>query len=182
MTCAVVRRHRVNRRFWLRRCAPGPFSWSRMTTGRRRAIHADRGLLGAGRHDCRPQTLANYAQCGFVLGAFPVQQKEAGSVSLHARDVLPLTSISEFGAKPYTENEAKALSEIVKSFNERHGTQFAEADFIPLEQVKRKALDAEMAAVLRNNPRTYRGRPSSVGCLKRPPSSISRIAACKTSS
>jgi type I restriction enzyme R subunit len=44
------------------------------------------------------------------------------------------------------------LSDIVKSFNERHGTQFTEEDFIRLEQVKRKALDAEMSAVLRNNP------------------------------
>jgi type I restriction enzyme R subunit len=86
------------------------------------------------------------------LRAFRVQQKEAGSASLRAGDVLPLTSINEFGAKPYTEDEAKALSEIVKSFNERHGTQFTEEDFIRLEQVKRKALDDEMAAVLRNNP------------------------------
>lgn len=86
------------------------------------------------------------------LRAFRVQQKEAGSASLQAGDTKPLTAISEFGAKPYTEDEAKALSEIVRSFNERHGTQFTEQDFIRLEQVKRKALDEEMAAVLRNNP------------------------------
>ncbi len=86
------------------------------------------------------------------LRAFRVQQKEAGSASLAAGDTLPLTAISEFGAKPYTEDEAKALSEIVRSFNDRHGTQFTEEDFIRLEQVKRKALDEEMAAVLRNNP------------------------------
>ncbi|ODT14859.1 MAG: DEAD/DEAH box helicase [Kaistia sp. SCN 65-12] len=86
------------------------------------------------------------------LRAFRVQQKEAGSASLAAGDTVPLTAISEFGAKPYTEDEAKALSEIVRSFNDRHGTQFTEEDFIRLEQVKRKALDEEMAAVLRNNP------------------------------
>jgi type I restriction enzyme R subunit len=86
------------------------------------------------------------------LRAFRVQQKESGSASLAAGEAAPLTAISEFGAKPYTEDEAKALSEIVKSFNERHGTQFTEEDFIRLEQVKRKALDEEMAAVLRNNP------------------------------
>lgn len=86
------------------------------------------------------------------LRAFRVQQKEAGSASLAAGDAVPLTAISEFGAKPYTEDEAKALSEIVRSFNDRHGTQFTEEDFIRLEQVKRKALDDEMAAVLRNNP------------------------------
>lgn len=86
------------------------------------------------------------------LRAFRVQQKEIGSASLAAGDTVPLTAISEFGAKPYTEDEAKALSEIVRSFNDRHGTQFTEEDFIRLEQVKRKALDEEMAAVLRNNP------------------------------
>jgi type I restriction enzyme R subunit len=86
------------------------------------------------------------------LRAFRVQQKEEGSASLQAGDIKSLTAISEFGAKPYTEDEAKALSEIVKSFNERHGTQFTEEDFIRLEQVKRKALDEEMTAVLRNNP------------------------------
>lgn len=86
------------------------------------------------------------------LRAFRVQQKEAGSASLQAGDTKSLTAISEFGAKPYNEDEAKALSEIVKSFNERHGTQFTEEDFIRLEQVKRKALDEDMTAVLRNNP------------------------------
>jgi type I restriction enzyme R subunit len=86
------------------------------------------------------------------LRAFRVQQKEAGSASLAAGDTVPLTAISESGAKPYTEDEAKALSEIVRSFNERPGTQFTEEDFIRIEQVKRKALDEEMAAVLRNNP------------------------------
>lgn len=86
------------------------------------------------------------------LRAFRVQQKEPGSASLQAGEAKPLTAISEFGAKPYTEDEAKALSEIVKSFNERHGTQFTDEDFIRLEQVKRKALDEEMTSVLRNNP------------------------------
>lgn len=86
------------------------------------------------------------------LRAFRVQQKEAGAASLQAGETKPLTVINEFGAKPYTEDEAKALSEIVKAFNERHGTQFTEEDFLRLEQVKRRALDDEMAAVLRNNP------------------------------
>jgi type I restriction enzyme R subunit len=86
------------------------------------------------------------------LRAFRVQQKETGSASLQAGETTPLTAIDEFGAKPYTEDEAKALSEIVKAFNERHGTQFTAEDFLRLEQVRRKALDEEMTAVLRNNP------------------------------
>lgn len=56
------------------------------------------------------------------LRAFRVQQKEVGSASLQVGDAQPLSTITEFGAKPYSEDEAKALSEIVKSFNERHGT------------------------------------------------------------
>lgn len=86
------------------------------------------------------------------LRAFRVQQKEAGSASLEAGETKALTPISEFGAQPYTEDEAKALSEIVKAFNERHGTQFTDEDFLRLEQVRRRALDEEMTAVLRNNP------------------------------
>ena len=86
------------------------------------------------------------------LRAFRVQQKEAGSASLRPGEISSLTPISEFGAKPYTEDEVRALSEIVKAFNERHGTQFTEEDFLRLEQVKRKALDEELTAVLRNNP------------------------------
>lgn len=86
------------------------------------------------------------------LRAFRVQKLESGSASLGAGETRPLTAISEFGAKPYTEDESKALSEIVRSFNERHGTQFTTEDFVRLEQVKRNALDEEMAAVLRNNP------------------------------
>ena len=86
------------------------------------------------------------------LQAFRVERKEAGRASLQAGDTEPLTAISDFGAKPYSEDEARALSEIVRSFNERHGTQFTEEDFIRLEQVKRKALDEGMTAVLRNNP------------------------------
>jgi hypothetical protein len=55
-------------------------------------------------------------------------------------DTKPLTAISEFGAKPYTEEEAKALSEIVQSFNERHGTQFTEEDRLFFQQIIQTAL------------------------------------------
>ncbi len=61
-------------------------------------------------------------------------------------------AISEFGAKPYTEDEKKELSEIVKAFNERHGTEFTEADMIRFEQVNREIMDEDMTEMLRNNP------------------------------
>lgn len=86
------------------------------------------------------------------LQAFRVEEKEDGRASLSPGDRQPLTAINEFAAKPYTEDEEKTLSEIVKSFNERHGTQFAKEDFLRFEQVNRDILDEDMTEMLRNNP------------------------------
>ena len=70
------------------------------------------------------------------LQAFKVEQKEQSSASLLPGSHLALQAISEFGAKPYTEDEQKELSEIVQAFNVRHGTDFREDDMIRFEQVK----------------------------------------------
>jgi type I restriction enzyme R subunit len=86
------------------------------------------------------------------LQAFRVEQKEQGSASLSPGDHTPLKPISEFGAKPYTEDEERSLSEIIKAFNDRHGTQFTREDFVRFEQVNRKIVDEDMAEMLRNNP------------------------------
>lgn len=86
------------------------------------------------------------------LQAFRVERKEEGSASVSPGDRQSLTAISEFAAKPYTEDEEKTLSEIVKSFNDRHGTQFAKEDFLRFEQVNRDILDEDMTEMLRNNP------------------------------
>lgn len=86
------------------------------------------------------------------LHAFKVVQKEKGSASLPPGVSEPLQPIYEFGAKPYTEDERRALSDIIKAFNERHGTQFTEEDFLRFEQVNREILDADMTEMLRNNP------------------------------
>ena len=58
------------------------------------------------------------------LQAFRVDQKEQGAVTLGPGDTEALTPISEFAAKPYTEEEERSLSEIIKTFNDRHGTTF----------------------------------------------------------
>ena len=60
--------------------------------------------------------------------------------------------ISEFGAKPYTEDEERSLSEIIQAFNERHGTNFTREDFLRFEQVNREIMDEDMLEMLRNNP------------------------------
>ncbi|WMT75904.1 DEAD/DEAH box helicase family protein [Bradyrhizobium sp. Ash2021] len=86
------------------------------------------------------------------LQAFKVVQKEEGSASLSAGEADPLQAIKEFGAKPYTEDEKKELSEIVKTFNDRHGTEFTEADMVRFEQVNREVLNDDMTEMLRNNP------------------------------
>ena len=86
------------------------------------------------------------------LQKFKVEQKEQGDASLSPGDRTPLKAISEFGAKPYTEDEQKELSEIVKAFNERYGTQFSEADMIRFEAVNSEILGTDLSEMLRNNP------------------------------
>lgn len=85
------------------------------------------------------------------LSAFKVVQKQKGSASLAAGEEQLLTAIVGFGAKPYTEDESKELSEIVKAFNEKHGTQFTEEDMIRFEAVNREILDENLSEMLRNN-------------------------------
>jgi hypothetical protein len=80
------------------------------------------------------------------LQAFRVEQKEHGSASLSPGDRAALKPISEFGAKPYTEDEERSLSEIIKAFNERHGTQFSRDDFIRFEQVNRTIIESYLSS------------------------------------
>jgi type I restriction enzyme, R subunit len=86
------------------------------------------------------------------LQAFKVEEKEAGSASLMAGDTLSLSPINEFGAKPYTAEEERSLSEIIRTFNDRHGTQFTREDFIRFEQVNQEILNEDMVEMMRNNP------------------------------
>jgi type I restriction enzyme R subunit len=85
------------------------------------------------------------------LQAFKVEQKEAGSAGLSPGDHAALKAINEFGAKPYTEDEQKELSEIVKAFNDRHGTAFTESDIVRHEPSYQATMDEEMTEMLKNN-------------------------------
>ncbi|MGJ8545445.1 MAG: type I restriction endonuclease subunit R [Sulfitobacter sp.] len=87
-----------------------------------------------------------------TLSAFKLQKGEEGSASLNAGDTRTLDPITEFGANPYTEEEEKSLSEIIDSFNERHGTQFSREDFLRFERVTRDIMDEEMTEMVKNNP------------------------------
>jgi type I restriction enzyme R subunit len=86
------------------------------------------------------------------LSAFKLQKGEEGSASLNAGETRTLDPITEFGANPYTEEEEKSLSEIIDSFNERHGTQFSREDFLRFERVTRDIMDDDMTEMVKNNP------------------------------
>ena len=87
-----------------------------------------------------------------TLSAFKLQQGEAGSASLSAGDTTTLPPITEFGANAYTEEEEKSLSDIIQSFNERHGTNFSREDFLRFEKVNRDIMSDDMKEMMRNNP------------------------------
>jgi len=52
----------------------------------------------------------------------------------------------------HTEEKERSLSEIIESFNERHGMQFSRADFLRFERVTREIMDEDMTEMIRNNP------------------------------
>ena len=94
-------------------------------------------------------------QVGDVRGRLFVPSPRGRSyaeIKLDPGDTEALTPISEFAAKPYTEEEERSLSEIIKTFNDRHGTTFTREDFIRFEQVNREIMDDDLTEVLRNNP------------------------------
>lgn len=87
-----------------------------------------------------------------TLSAFKLHKQQEGSASVNIADTKPLYGINEFGANPYTEEEEKSLSEIIESFNERHGTNFTREDFLRFESVTTQVMDDEMTEMVLNNP------------------------------
>jgi type I restriction enzyme R subunit len=86
------------------------------------------------------------------LEAFKLNKGEEGSASLQAGETTKLDPITAFGVNAYTEEEERSLSEIIESFNERHGTQFSREDFLRFERVTREVMNEEMTEMVRNNP------------------------------
>ena len=86
------------------------------------------------------------------MQAFRIEKKQEADASLSPGETKPLSPIDDFGVNPYTDEERLSLSEIVRSFNERHGTDFTEQDFLRLEPTKQKILNKRMIEMLRNNP------------------------------
>ena len=89
------------------------------------------------------------------LKKFRIEEKERGGVSLpfSAPKGAPLSPIKDFGANPYTKDEKRALSEIVKDFNRRNGTEFTDEDLLKYNRVREETLkDEELREVLAKNP------------------------------
>lgn len=85
------------------------------------------------------------------MQASRLEEKQSGDASLQPGETGTLPPIDDFGANPYTEEEELSLAEIVKSFNERHGTNFTKQDFLRFEQVNQEILNDRMTEMLRNN-------------------------------
>lgn len=86
------------------------------------------------------------------LQATKIEKKGENDATLDPGESDRLPPIREFAGKPHTEEEQKELSEIVKEFNERHGTEFTEQDLIRFEQVNDEILTDDLTQQMRNNP------------------------------
>ncbi|TFL16040.1 hypothetical protein [Jannaschia formosa] len=80
--------------------------------------------------------------------------RDNGAVLRRAREgrrIRPLDETWTFG-NPFTEEETRALSEIIAAFNDRHGTDFSEEDYVRFEAARADIVaDEDWAARLRNN-------------------------------
>lgn len=88
------------------------------------------------------------------LSKLRIEEKETGSATPDIGDSLPLEGITAFGVntKP-SEDEEKELSQIIKDFNERHGTEFTEDDLIRIGvQAEKLANEPHMSQIIKNNP------------------------------
>lgn len=81
-----------------------------------------------------------------------IEEKEKGSATPELGEVAPLPPITAFGVntKP-TEDDEKELSEIIKEFNDKHGTDFTDDDLIRIG-IQAEKVANEMSAVIKNNP------------------------------
>lgn len=81
-----------------------------------------------------------------------IEEKENGSATPDVGETKTLPPITAFGVntKP-TEDDEKELSEIIKEFNEKHGTEFTESDMIRFG-IQAEMVANEMSAVIKNNP------------------------------
>lgn len=86
------------------------------------------------------------------LKKFRLEVTQTGSASPDVGDTAPLKAITAFGVNAIpTEDEELELSQIIKAFNEKHGTAFTEDDMIRFGHQANKVAD-EMKSTIMNNP------------------------------
>ena len=81
-----------------------------------------------------------------------IEENEKGSATPEVGQTTQLPPITAFGVntKPSADDE-KELSEIIKEFNDKHGTTFTEDDIIRIG-IQAEKVANEMSAVIKNNP------------------------------
>ena len=85
------------------------------------------------------------------LSKIRIEETEKGSAAPDVGDTLPLAGITAFGVNAPTEEEEIELSLIIKTFNEKHGTNFTEDDMVRFGIQATKVADENRDLVL-NNP------------------------------
>ncbi len=86
------------------------------------------------------------------LTKLKIKEREKGSATPGLGETTTLPPITAFGVNTTpTEDEEKELSEIIKEFNEKHGTEFTEGDIIRIG-IQAEKVANEMSAVIKNNP------------------------------
>lgn len=86
------------------------------------------------------------------LRKFRLDVTQTGSASPAVGEISPLQAITAFGVNAIpTEDEELELSQIIKSFNEKHGTSFTEADMFRFGLDGSKVADGMQPAIM-NNP------------------------------
>lgn len=81
-----------------------------------------------------------------------IEENEKGSAAPEVGETTQLPPITAFGVnnKP-SEHDELELSEIIKEFNDKHGTSFTEDDIIRIG-IQAEKVANEMSAVIKNNP------------------------------
>lgn len=86
------------------------------------------------------------------LRKFRLEVTQKGSASPEVGDTLPLKAITAFGVNAVpTEEEEVELSQIIKAFNDKHGTSFTEEDMIRFGHHASKVAE-DMKSTIMNNP------------------------------
>ncbi|HEV8675789.1 MAG TPA: type I restriction endonuclease subunit R, partial [Methylomirabilota bacterium] len=99
----------------------------------------------------RHEDLPREIQQKIDMESYRIKQTRSGKVDLE-RGQVELEPVGAKGSHPAPEEEAEALSRIIRELNERFGTDFAEEDRVFIRQLEEKlAADPALTASVRSN-------------------------------